>query len=676
MLAALIGCLATSAAPAAEPVIEFYNTILNHYFITIDANEAGAIDQGSAGPGWHRTARVFGAYADAANAPSDAAPVCRFYGNVAQGGPNSHFYTIDPAECAAVKLDPGWMYEGIAFHARRPSAGACATGTAPVVRNYNQRFLQHDSNHRYTTDTSLYDEMAAIGWSAEGVVLCADAGIATPPRADPVVVSGLSTLMPGCERVNLPGILVENSEVEAWITVDPRAPDHFLGVFQQDRWSIGGAHGLIAAVSFDAGRSWQKTSAAFSRCTGGTPANGGDYWRASNPWVSFAPDGTAWQAGIAFGGGPRGIAGSSNVVASRSTDGGIHWDVPTVFIDDNSLHFNDKTAVTADPTDSRYVYVVWDRISDSDGPSWMARTADGGISWEPARIIYNPGVNRQTINNQIAVLPDGSLVDFFTELPIVGDDIPLMGIIRSTDKGLTWSPRIRIADMLGVGASNPLTGERIRDATILGQIAADRQGRLFAVWQDGRFTAGARDAAVIVTSADGGLTWTDPVRVSADPGVPAFEPAVAIARDGTIGVTYFDFRTAATDPATLPTDYWLARSTDGVHWSDTHVDGPFDYNLAPSVPSHFLGDYQGIATVGNSFALLYARTTAVDPANRTDIVSALIPPLAGTTTAMPSSRRAMNATAFEMSDQWAHRIRERVASVRNARRANGAGSAR
>ena len=345
-------------------------------------------------------------------------------------------------------------------------------------------------------------------------------------------------------------------------------------------------------------------------------------------------------------------------------------------IDDDSRHFNDKTAVTADPTDSRYVYVVWDRISDNDGPSWMARTSDGGQSWEPARIIYNPGINRQTINNQIVVLPNGSLVDFFTELPVVGDDIPLMGIIRSTDKGLTWSPRIRIADMLGVGASNPLTGERIRDATILGQIAADRQGRLFAVWQDARFTAGARDATVIVTSADGGLKWTDPVRVSADPSVPAFEPAVAVARDGTIGVTYFDFRTAANDPATLPTDYWLARSTDGVHWSETHVDGPYDYNLAPSVPSHFLGDYQGIATVGNSFALLYARTTAVDPANRTDIVSALIPPLAGTKTAMPVFRTATNATAFEMSDQWARQIREGVASARNARLANGVGSAR
>ena len=71
---------AGSAAPvtAALPVVEFYNALLDHYFITIDAAEAAGIDQGTAGPGWHRTARVFGAYADAAAAPEGALPVCRF----------------------------------------------------------------------------------------------------------------------------------------------------------------------------------------------------------------------------------------------------------------------------------------------------------------------------------------------------------------------------------------------------------------------------------------------------------------------------------------------------------------------------------------------------------------------------------------------------------------------
>ena len=172
----LLTGLTSLAVNAAEPVIEFYNAILNHYFMTIVPEEAAGIDNGAAGPGWHRTARVFGAYAQLDITLTTAAPVCRFYGNVANGGPNSHFYTVDAAECAAVKLDPGWTYEGIAFYVKVPVAGHCPDGTTPVRRNYNQRFVQHDSNHRYTTDLAVYQQMQAQNWKPEGVVFCTPAG--------------------------------------------------------------------------------------------------------------------------------------------------------------------------------------------------------------------------------------------------------------------------------------------------------------------------------------------------------------------------------------------------------------------------------------------------------------------------------------------------------------------
>jgi hypothetical protein len=93
-----------------------------------------------------------------------------------------------------------------------------------------------------------------------------------------------------------------------------------------------------------------------------------------------------------------------------------------------------------------------------------------------------------------------------------------------------------------------------------------------------------------------------------------------------VGVTYYDFRNNTADLASLPTDYWLARSTDGgVHWTETHVDGAFDLNRAPDANGLFLGDYQALATVGNAFVAFYARATTNDAANRTDIVSAYFP---------------------------------------------------
>jgi hypothetical protein len=97
-------------AHAADRRFEFHNTILYHDFLTIDPAEAAAIDSGAAGPGWVRTQKNIGAYRSGDDAPPGTREVCRFYGNQANGEPNSHFYTAEPAECKQVNPPwaPGW----------------------------------------------------------------------------------------------------------------------------------------------------------------------------------------------------------------------------------------------------------------------------------------------------------------------------------------------------------------------------------------------------------------------------------------------------------------------------------------------------------------------------------------------------------------------------------------
>ena len=59
----LVLIAAAGLARAAEPTataVEFYNTVLGHYFVTAGPGEAAAIDAGRAGPGWTRTGGQFG----------------------------------------------------------------------------------------------------------------------------------------------------------------------------------------------------------------------------------------------------------------------------------------------------------------------------------------------------------------------------------------------------------------------------------------------------------------------------------------------------------------------------------------------------------------------------------------------------------------------------------------
>jgi len=127
-------------ADATGVVVEFFNTLLGHYFITATPAEQASIDTGGSGPGWMRTGHSFKS--------GGLSGVCRFYGTPGIG-PNSHFYTVEAAECAQVKLDPGWHFESYDFGTTPAIAGACANGTIPVYRAYNKGFATNDSNHRY-----------------------------------------------------------------------------------------------------------------------------------------------------------------------------------------------------------------------------------------------------------------------------------------------------------------------------------------------------------------------------------------------------------------------------------------------------------------------------------------------------------------------------------------------
>jgi hypothetical protein len=513
-----------------------------------------------------------------------------------------------------------------------------------------------------------------------GVVLCACGGggggsspPATPPPPpggptlpDPQFrVSYLSPFAAGCEATSSAATLYINAEVEPYVAANPTNGANLIGVWQQDRWSDGGAKGNLAATSFDGGRSWATSMAAFSRCTGGSPANGGDYERVSDPWVAIGADGIAYQAAIAFSGQVNAGGSSNAILVSRSLDGGRSWANPIPLIQDGGDNFNDKDSIAADPTTAGYAYVVWDRLSAAGhGPSYFSRTTDGGSTWQTPRAIYDPGATSQTINNQIVVLTDGTLVLFFTQYDPAGDGhaTATLGVIRSTDKGATWSERIVVSPVQSVGVRDPEKGTFVRDGSTLGAIAAGPHGDLAVVWQDARFSGGARDGVALARSTDGGLTWSAPARINREPSVAAFEPSVAVRADGTIGVAYFDFRSNTADPATLPTDYWIARSTDGVNWRESRVAGPFDLAIAPISDGLFLGDYQALVAVADLFVPFYAIANSGDLSNRTDIFASLVSSTgAAMIAAKESSMRAPTAMPLPTTPELARRFTGSIA---------------
>ena len=78
--------------------------------------------------------------------------------------------------------------------------------------------------------------------------------------------------------------------------------------------------------------------------------------------------------------------------------------------------FNDKNMMVADPQDARYVYAVWaDWFRMAGGPAYFVRTTNADYG-TPQRSIYDPGNTNQTFGNQMIVLRDGSVLNFFTDI--------------------------------------------------------------------------------------------------------------------------------------------------------------------------------------------------------------------------------------------------------------------
>jgi hypothetical protein len=254
----------------------------------------------------------------------------------------------------------------------------------------------------------------------------------------------------------------------------------------------------------------------------------------------------------------------------------------------------------------------------------------------PASDLTNFLANVSAFGNEIVVQPNGTLVDVFTRANGSGNqpapaDQNVIGVMRSTDHGFTWSDITTGPGIEGVLVIDPDTGAKVRTAPTLTSAAVDpSNGNLYAVWQDGRFSGFAHDDVAFSMSTDGGLTWSDPIKVNQTPtNIPAgdqqaFTPTVAVAADGTVAVSYYDFRNNDASPG-LPTDYWLVHAnsnlTDPNSWTSDEkrlTDASFNMeNAAPTSRGYFLGDYEGLAAAGNNFYALFAQAGAdsTDPSN-------------------------------------------------------------
>jgi hypothetical protein len=388
---------------------------------------------------------------------------------------------------------------------------------------------------------------------------------------------------------------------EPAIAVDPNNPQQLVTA-----WQVNAS----VAYSKDGGQTWkvaEGTAPKNYRVSGDVSLAYDAAGRAILCYIAFDKLGATnyWAQG----------ATRNGIFIRRSLDGGQTWEPDAVTIISHEstpgIPFEDKPWVVADTSGSHAgnLYIGWTQFTLAASDLLFSRSTDGGKSWsKPIKLSSVSGLPRDD-NGALegfhgVVGPDGSLYTIWD-----GRDGIMMAV--SHDGGATFTKERRIIPagpgyfgITGVSRSNgfPQIGMDTRIASGKSTTRGSKQGgNLYVSWSD--YSNGDVDIFVS-SSADHGRTWSVPVRVNTDPihnGNDQFFQWMAVdPQSGAINLIFYDRRTD-----NEKTTVTLARSADGGKTFQNYTWDPEAF----AAEGDFLGDYLAITASGNKVYGAWAHQT-------------------------------------------------------------------
>ncbi len=380
---------------------------------------------------------------------------------------------------------------------------------------------------------------------------------------------------------------------EVTIAINQKNPDNIVGAsFQAGRPPRPRASSYNY-VSMDGGKTWKTVPVEDPKgLTQGDDA------------VYFSSDGTAYHIHLSFVGirVAKPARAESGMLVESSKDGGLTWNesVPAINHVNSVIPFEDKPGIVVDNAlESKYkgnVYLAWTRFdlygsSDPECHSqiYFTRSIDGGKTFSmPFRISNSGGDCRDSDNTVEGAVP---AVGPAGELYLVWAGPLGLVFKKSVDGGLSFS-KDRVIGQIPGGWDFSVDGlDRANGMPVTGVDLSNgaNKGTLYVNWIDAR--NGDPDVFVM-SSRDGGETWSEPVRVNDDPvknGKAQFFTWTSVDPvDGSVNIVFYDRR----DTEGSLTGLTMARSIDGRR---TFVNYKIDQPAFACDPKVFFGDYTGIS---------------------------------------------------------------------------------
>jgi hypothetical protein len=383
-----------------------------------------------------------------------------------------------------------------------------------------------------------------------------------------------------------------DTAVESYVATDPAHQDVAVAVFQEGRFPDGGASAIGFAASDDGGRTW--VSGVLPRLT---RATGGPYLRASDPSVTFGPDGTAYASSIVLRG-PRG----EGIAVNRSDDGGRTWGPPVLLQRDPPRSGDDFPRIAAD-TGLRSIYAGRVYVTFVRHDHVVLRWSDDrATTWS---VMAAVSAGRGFVPN-LLVGPDGAITVLYINAP--PDQRPRVFSRTSHDGGASFDSPVEL------GAMRPHVSKDWRAGGVEESAVDPVTGTLYAAWEDSSSRENGLNEVVLVRSVDGGATWSPPTPIAG--GSAAIDedrlmPVVA-AVGNRVHVAYFARAVTAGKPSSFVTLRSVSSSNGGMTFAgERSIGQPADLRLAAVVRpdgTRFLGDYFGVAFTRRALLVVWTRS--------------------------------------------------------------------
>ncbi|HEV2779284.1 MAG TPA: sialidase family protein [Actinophytocola sp.] len=377
------------------------------------------------------------------------------------------------------------------------------------------------------------------------------------------------------------------------------SPDTFqfgatiVSAFQTGRVFAGGASNIGWATSTNGGETWTRGFLP-GITANGSPA--GRYGQVSGPSVTFDARHNVWlisSLGI--------TSASSDVLTSRSTNGGLTWSTPIV----TATGDLDKPWIVCDNSAASpffgNCYTQYDTVSGNG--IRMKTSRDGGLTWSAAQATGDGAVG---VGGQPVTLNNGTvIVPYFDTL--TGE----IRSFRSVDGGASWRATVSVDSVFHRSPAGGLREFPLPSAEV------DGPGTVYVVWSDCGFRLGCASNDIVLAKSTSEITWSPTIRIPIDPvssGVDHFAPGIAVDRSSggasaRIGVTYYFYSNGSCTSSTCRLNVGFISSTDGgTTWSaPVQIAGPMTLSWLPNTTQgRMFGDYisTSIMPGGNAFPVL------------------------------------------------------------------------